>query len=114
MTPAPPYTAGDIVLADLGDTFGHAQAGKRPCIVITVVHGMVLCVPCTSNPNALRFTHTLSISSTPENGLTQDSVALLFQLRSLDARRMITKLGVLSVNDKGAVVSALQALCSLA
>jgi mRNA interferase MazF len=103
----------DIVLVDLGETFGHAQGGKRPCIVVSVLNGMVLLVPLTSNMSAVRFDATVSVLPSQVNGLAHDSVALVFQLRATDVRKIEKKLGVLDGRDAVAVREVLGSMCRL-
>lgn len=53
----------------------------------------VLVVPLTTNLRALEFSGTLLIKPSPTNGLTADSVALVFQLRAIDRQRIGDRLG---------------------
>ena len=63
------------------------------CLKIEV--GVVMIVPFTSNLQALRFTHTINVHPTDGNGLIQESVALVFQLRAIDQKRLKKKIGSL-------------------
>ncbi len=79
---------------------GHEQAGERPAIVVqdetfSIALPTVLVIPLTSALNATRFPATLTIQPTPRNGLTRPSVALIFQLRALDKRRFLRRIGEL-------------------
>lgn len=56
---------------------------------------MVLVVPLTSNKYALRLPHTFEIKKSWENNLNKDSIALIFQIQSLDRKRFINKIGSL-------------------
>lgn len=88
---------GDIYLIDLGSSFGHEQHGLRPAILISqAVAGMIIVVPLTTNLEALRFSHTLPILSNSTNNLTQDSIALVFQIKSIDKKRIKKKIGFIS------------------
>jgi mRNA interferase MazF len=107
------FATRDVVVADLGDTFGHAQAGKRPCIFISSVQGMALLIPLTSNPDATRFEATLPIGASGVNGLTMDSVALVFQLRAIDVRKIEKRIGTLQDLDADRVNEVLAQLCRL-
>lgn len=80
---------GDIGLVNLSGGFGHEQSGIRPAIILaaTDTH-IVIVIPLTSNTEALRFSHTLLLTANKGNGLVQDSVALLFHIRAIDARRI--------------------------
>ena len=97
-------TSGSIVLIDLGAApFGHEQAGLRPAVVLSVTNGMAIVVPLTSNTASLRFSATLPIVPTKRNGLATSSVVLAFHIRSIDARRIVKRLGDLDVKDARAV-----------
>jgi mRNA interferase MazF len=53
----------------------------------------VLVVPLTTPRGTMRFAGTLLIRATAENGLSQVSVALVFQLRTIDRRRVQERIG---------------------
>jgi mRNA interferase MazF len=59
---------------------------------------VVFVIPLTTAQAALRFTGTLLIEPTASNGLSQPSVALVFQLRAVDRRRILDRIGL--VGDK--------------
>jgi mRNA-degrading endonuclease toxin of MazEF toxin-antitoxin module len=59
--------------------------------------------------DALRFSATLRIDPTPTNGLSEPSVALIFQLGATDNRRIRQRLGKLSDSD----LQAVQAIAKL-
>jgi mRNA interferase MazF len=103
----------DVVLADLGDTFGHAQAGTRPCVVVSVANSMAILIPVTSNLDAIRFAHTVSMSSNKTNGLAAESIALLFQIRALDVRKIIRSLGRLTLAEVKSVNTAMKKMVTL-
>ena len=56
-------------------------------------------VPLTSNSRALRFAHTVQIPPTASNGLSSPSVAMAFQLRGVDVKRLERKVGVLAAGE---------------
>ncbi|HKC85419.1 MAG TPA: type II toxin-antitoxin system PemK/MazF family toxin [Blastocatellia bacterium] len=89
---------GDLYWVELPVRGGHAQAGRRPAIIVQQTSNLptVLVVPITSQQDALRFPGTVLIESTKENGLHHDSVALVFQLTAIDKRRVADRLGVAS------------------
>jgi mRNA-degrading endonuclease toxin of MazEF toxin-antitoxin module len=79
---------------------GHAQTGERPAIILqeeTFNNSLptTLIVPLTSKLAAARFDGTLVIQPDPNNGLTTSSVALVFQMRTLDQRHCLKPMGVL-------------------
>ena len=91
---------GGIWVIDSGDSSGHEQSGIRPAIVFSgVVAGLVMVVPLTSNSRALRFAHTVQLSPNASNGLTAPSIALVFQLRAIDVKRLEKKIGSLTVGE---------------
>jgi mRNA interferase MazF len=54
---------------------------------------VVLVIPLTTARGAMRFAGTVLIRPTAENGLPQASVALVFQLRAIDRRRVQERIG---------------------
>jgi mRNA interferase MazF len=92
---------GDVWLANLNPTQGSEQAGIRPIIVfqnniVSQFSSTVITIPLTTNQRRASLSICLFIPQ-GEGGLTQDSVALCFQLRVLDKTRLIRKLGQLNV-----------------
>ena len=87
----------DIWMVSLTETLGSEQRGQRPAIVISVQPetNVSMVVPLTSNLGALRLPFSYKISRTTGNGLEADSVALVFQMRSLtmSAGRFLFKMG---------------------
>ena len=58
---------------------------------------MLMIVPITSSLGALRFPFTVRIEPSSANGLSLPSVAMVFQLRAIDRRRIIGKIGELEL-----------------
>lgn len=89
---------GDIFWAQLvSDGTGHEQRGRRPFIVVGDEDSvpLVTLIPLTSRRSSRRFPHTYEINRTNLNGLPEDSVALVFQVTSLDRRRLGNLIGKL-------------------
>ncbi len=89
---------GDVYLVQLPMAEGREQAGSRPTIVIQdpVTGGplpTVLIIPLTSQLAASRFPSTLVIEPDKQNSLVSTSVALVFQTRAIDRRRLGARLG---------------------
>jgi mRNA interferase MazF len=88
---------GEIWLVDLNPSRGSEQSGIRPAIVIqrealerfTVT---TLIIPLTTNLRRLKVPGCVLIP-VGEGGLTQDSVALCYQLAVVDRQRLIRRLG---------------------
>lgn len=94
--------------------FGHEQSGKRPALILaTADTRIVIVIPITSNTDALRFSHTLLLHATEHNGLTQDSVALLFHIRALDARRISELYGKITASVRRDIDGKLRKLLTL-
>ncbi|MEK9153838.1 MAG: type II toxin-antitoxin system PemK/MazF family toxin [Patescibacteria group bacterium] len=101
--------AGDVVLVDLGDMpFGNEQGGIRPAIFVYAEGNVALLVPLSSNTKRLRFKATALIESDDSNRLASPSVALIFQMRAVDHRRVLRRVGTLSISHKRAINKVLR------
>ena len=93
---------GDVLMVSLPATSGREQSGRRPAVAVqTDIAGepMLMIAPITSNLTALRFTFSVRVEPSPENGLTVPSVIMIFQMRAIDKTRIINKIGHLSPDD---------------
>lgn len=105
---------GDIWLIELGKDIGHEQDGKRPAIVIGCVTGtLVVVIPITSNLDRLNFPFTELIRPNATNSLDADSVALVFQMRAIDQRRLVKKIGSLGSRDMEKIDALIAGLLQL-
>ena len=105
---------GDIYLFNLAEGIGHEQLGYRPGILVSsLVNNMFLVVPLTTNLESLRFSHTLSILPSKRNNLKTESVALVFQLKSLDKKRATYRLGSIDSSDFNSLKQILKDLLNL-
>lgn len=90
---------GQIWLVDLNPTRGHEQAGKRPCLVISVdlfnqgASGLAIVLPITSKDKGIPFHVEVN---PPEGGLTQRSFIKCEDMRSLSMERLSDLWGVVS------------------
>lgn len=90
---------GEIWIVKLPTSDGHEQYGTRPAIVLADTDDDIAMVtPLTSNTQALKFPNTLEINHNTENGLDQKSIALIFQTRAIDEKRLHNKIGKLKEN----------------
>lgn len=92
---------GDIVIADLGGATGSEQGKMRPVIVIQNDIGnkhspTTIIVPLTSKKKKKGLKTHVLIEKTEENGLTEDSIALCEQVRTIDKKRIKAELGYIS------------------
>ena len=89
---------GDIHWVQLPTAGGREQQGRRPAIIVQDDRygadlPVVLVVPLTTAGAASRFAGTVTVHPTPENGLRQESIALVFQMRAIDRRRLQERIG---------------------
>jgi len=105
---------GEIWLVELPSTNGHEQAGKRPVIVLAETEAnIVIIVPFTSNLQALRFPHTIEVKPFKANGLTSISIALVFQIRAIDKKRLKNKIGELEASILAELDSVLKKILQI-
>ena len=87
---------GEIWLVELPSANGHEQVGTRPSILLAETEANIaVIVPFTSNLQALRFPHVREVRPSEKNGLSAISVALVFQIRAVDRKRLKKKTGEL-------------------
>jgi mRNA interferase MazF len=96
-------TQGDIFLADLNPVKGHEQAGFRPVLVLqnNILNRhlrTVVIAPITSNLQLKGFMTTFFLNN-KNSKLKKDSLALLFQIRTIDKSRLVKKTGELNQNN---------------
>ncbi|HEV2519994.1 MAG TPA: type II toxin-antitoxin system PemK/MazF family toxin [Thermoplasmata archaeon] len=101
---------GAVCWADLEEGVGHEQKGRRPVVVIGEANGILTVVPLTTTMKRANLSHTEIIEPSRENGLREPSVALIFQLKSLDSTRITQAIGALARED---VVRIDALLCDL-
>lgn len=106
---------GDVWLVSLDPTFGHEIRKTRPAIVVTSNiynrhNWVILVVPLTSHEMA-KYDQVLV--RPPEGGLSTASVTLPDQLRSIDRRRLVKRLGQLKPKTLRAVDHSLRIVLDL-
>jgi mRNA interferase MazF len=93
---------GDVVLVSLPLSDRREQSGRRPAVAVQTDQAgepMLMVAPVTSNLTALRFSFTLRVEPSPDNGLTTPSVVMVFQMRAIDKARIIRRIGRVSKED---------------
>jgi len=86
----------------VNESTGHEQRGIRPCLVIKDFEesGLILVIPITGNLSLLEFSpYTVKIEADDQNNLENDSVALLYQIKTIDKSLLKHKIGRL-INEK--------------
>ena len=100
MPRTPAVRRGDVWLVSLDPTVGHEIQKTRPAVVVTAntyndLNWLVLVVPLSSRDRA---EYDQVLVEPPEGGLDKTSVTLPDQLRAVDKRRLVRRLG--RVNDQ--------------
>lgn len=90
-----------IYLAMLDPTLGSEQAGRRPVLVVSrepinQILPVVNVVPLTSRKSHDRVIYPNEVLISAGSGAKVDSIALCYQVRTLDKRRLAQHLGTLS------------------
>ncbi len=92
---------GDVFLVGLPASDRREEKGKRPAIAIQAdgsTSPMLMIVPLTSSLGAMRFSFTVRVEPSKSNGLSLPSVAMVFQMRAIDPKRIIRKIGELEAD----------------
>ncbi|MGE5344187.1 MAG: type II toxin-antitoxin system PemK/MazF family toxin [Candidatus Omnitrophota bacterium] len=103
----------NIFLANLDPTVGSEQGKTRPVLVISdetinQILPIVNVLPLTSvKPGKRIYSNQVLLSSTVTD-LPKDSIALCYQIRTLDKQRLIKKIGEInSIRIKEEIIDAL-------
>ncbi len=86
---------GDVWLVSLDPTIGHEVQKTRPAVVVTGNiynrhNWVVVVMPLTSHDTA---EYDQVVIEPPEGGVTSKSVTLPDQIRAVDRRRLVKRLG---------------------
>jgi mRNA interferase MazF len=89
---------GDVWLVSLDPTIGHEVQKTRPAVVVTSNiynrhNWVVVVMPLTSHDTA---EYDQVLIEPPEGGLDSSSVTLPDQIRAVDRRRLVKRLGLVS------------------
>jgi len=98
---------GQIFLADLNPVKGREQGGYRPVLVLQkdILNrnlNTVVVAPITKKLKAKGLLTTWFLAGR-QSGLKLDSVVLLYQLRTIDRRRLVKKVSELDAVEMAAV-----------
>jgi mRNA interferase MazF len=109
---------GQIYYATLDPTRGREQAGRRPVLVVSddAINELPLVVTViagTSGANIANDYPTNVRVTGKESGLPRDTVFMAFQIRTVDASRLLELAGALSDAKMCEVDSALRKVLSL-
>ena len=106
---------GEVWLVSLDPTLGHEVQKTRPAIVVTSdaynrLNWVVVVVPITSHDTA---EYDQVLIEPPEGGLAKKSVTLPDQIRSVDRRRLVKRLGQLDIETLCKVERSLKIVLDL-
>jgi mRNA interferase MazF len=109
---------GDIYLVNFDPTIGAEIKKTRPALVIqndiANRHSPITIVAAVTSKFDDRLYPTEVLIRTPEGGVSEDSVVLLNQIRSIDKARLVKRLGALKPATMQRVDQALQISVGLA
>jgi mRNA interferase MazF len=108
---------GEIWRADLGAYRPREQTGQRPVVIwqsdaLTSALQSVLVVPLTTNLDRAQLASTAIIHAS-DDGLTEDSVALAFQMRAIPKTALVSRIRGLTALWGASVLSSMAALASI-
>jgi mRNA interferase MazF len=101
---------GEVWLVDFAPKVGQEIDKVRPAIIVN--HDSMgalplsVVVPVTDAVRFIRDWH-VTLAATKGNGITKESVADCFQVKSISKERFVRQLGILSVNEMDQVKLAL-------
>jgi mRNA interferase MazF len=107
-----PPKRGEACLADLGQSKqeDHQQAGRRPTVIFQTDDlaplNTVVIIPLTTQLRRAGFANTVLIPA-GEAGQDRDSVALCHQIRPVDRRKLMHKIGELAPETLSEIETAL-------
>lgn len=92
---------GEVYDARLEPVEGSEQGGTRPVIIVSrdainAYSPVVLAVPCTTYQTGRRIYPTQVLITSPNGGLTSDSIVMADQVRVLSKSRLLRLRGALS------------------
>jgi len=107
------FSQWSVWLANLDPVVGSEQGRTRPIIVVSVsslnnILPVVNVIPITSRKPNRRIYPNEAVLPANTGGLTLDSIALCYQIRTLDKRRLTEMFGV--IDDENLRQSILDAL----
>jgi mRNA interferase MazF len=115
MGKAPAPNRGDVWLVDFDPSVGAEIRKVRPAVVVSVdTVGRLplrIVVPVTDwKPAYAAFPWFVKLTATPTNGLSKDSGADCFQVKSVSETRLVRRIGGVTAAEVDDIASAI-ALC---
>ena len=115
MARSPSPARGDVWLVSLDPTIGHEVQKTRPAVVISSniynrYNWVVVVMPLTSHGTA---EYDQVLIAPPESGLDSASVTLPDQIRAVDRRRLVKRLGRVGPGTVAAIDRSLRIVLDL-
>jgi mRNA interferase MazF len=107
---------GEVWLTELDPVRGHEQAGRRPCVVLSVdafnrgPAGLLIVAPLTTT--ARRVAAHVEVDP-PEGGLDRPSFIMCEAVRSISTERLMRRLGAINTSTIEVVEHRLRVLLGL-
>lgn len=106
----------DICFANLNPTRGSEQNGLRPVVIIsgdTMNDNLGICIVCPLSSKIKNYPSTVYIEKSSENGLSENSEVICFQVRAISKERLNPPLGKISHVQLEKIIENLNGLFEL-
>jgi mRNA interferase MazF len=100
----------DIWLADLNPVKGQEQRGKRPVVIISgnaMNEHLGILIICPLTTSIKKFAGCLVLQPNKTNGLQNESEVLTFQIRTIDKKRLVQKIGAITDKQLSVIIKGL-------
>ena len=104
---------GEIWMADLNPAKGSEQDGYRPMVIISgdlLKDHMDIVIACPLTTKIKEYYGNLILKPNKENGLSEKSEVLTFQIRSISKSRLQKRLGKIPGNQLNSIIETLNDL----
>ena len=83
----------EVWIADLSGGKGHEQEKERPALIWKDLDHvkMAIIIPFTTNQTLEDLPYTYLVTPSSKNRLTEESIALIFQIRAISKERLIVE-----------------------
>lgn len=101
---------GEIWMAKLDPTLDSEQKGTRPVVIISgnaMNNHFGLVIICPISSRIKHFIGDLILLPTVDNGLSEKSEVLVFQVRTISKKRLIHKTGQITENELSDLITNL-------
>jgi len=105
----------EVWQVDLHGAKGHEQKKERPAAVWKDLDHvkMAIVLPITETIDREKFAYTYRIAPGCKNGLKEESIVLIFQMRAIGKERFVKKLGELEEGDIKLIAEILRDMLKL-